>query len=129
MRGLFVTGTDVAVCKAPIACALLDQFAATGLRAVGMMPAAAGCERISTRLERADTASLVAAAYVDAREDVVNPYRLEPPVASHAAAGLAQMSISVWPGDLGCPLSWSWGCVLDALSMHPLHRKRSGTAA
>jgi dethiobiotin synthetase len=94
-RGLFVTGTDTGVGKTLIACALLRAFAGDGLRAVGMKPVAAGCERVSTRLVNADVAALVAASNVHAPDGAVNPYCFEPPIAPHIAADLARTSISV----------------------------------
>jgi dethiobiotin synthetase len=94
-RGLFVTGTDTGVGKTLIACALLKRFASEGLRAVGMKPVAAGCERVSTRLVSADVASLVAASNVDAPRVAVNPYCFEPPVAPHIAAQSARNPIVV----------------------------------
>jgi dethiobiotin synthetase len=86
IRGVFVTGTDTGVGKTLIACALLRRFVSEGLRAVGMKPVGAGCERVSTRLVNADAEALVAASNVDAPEDAVNPYRFEPAVAPHIAA-------------------------------------------
>ena len=50
--GYFVTGTDTGVGKTVVACALLHSFTASGLRAAGMKPVAAGAERASASCDR-----------------------------------------------------------------------------
>ncbi len=94
-HGLFVTGTDTGVGKTRVATALLRAFARRGLRAVGMKPVAAGCERIDGALVSEDVAALVAASNVDLPVDLINPYRFQPAIAPHLAAELAGETISL----------------------------------
>jgi dethiobiotin synthetase len=85
-KGLFIAGTDTGVGKTLIACALLQGFAARGLRVVGMKPVAAGAVRRRGVWHNDDVAELRAAANVDAPQTAVNPYCFAPPVAPHIAA-------------------------------------------
>jgi dethiobiotin synthetase len=94
-RGYFVTGTDTGVGKTVVACALLASFAASGLRAVGMKPVAAGAERDAQGFKHADVEQLIAAGNVAARRDLVNPYCFAPPVAPHIAAAKAGVAIEL----------------------------------
>ncbi len=86
MRGLFVTGTDTGVGKTLLACALLQGFAASGLRVVGMKPVAAGAVRRKGIWCHDDVTRLRAAANVDAPLALINPYCFAPAVAPHIAA-------------------------------------------
>ena len=94
-RGIFVTGTDTGVGKTRVATALLRAFARRGLRAVGMKPVAAGCERIDGALVSEDVAALAAASNVNLPVDLINPYRFQPAIAPHLAAELAGERISL----------------------------------
>ena len=94
-HGLFITGTDTGVGKTRVATALLRAFARRGLRAVGMKPVAAGCERIDGALVSEDVAALVAASNVNLPVDLINPYRFQPAIAPHLAAELAGETISL----------------------------------
>ena len=94
-HGLFITGTDTGVGKTRVATALLRAFARRGLRAVGMKPVAAGCERIDGALVSEDVAALVAASNVNLPIDLINPYRFQPAIAPHLAAELAGETISL----------------------------------
>lgn len=93
--GVFVTGTDTGVGKTLVACALLARYVSEGLRAVGMKPVAAGCERTSRGLVNGDVAALAAHSNVEAPENLVNPYRFEAAVAPHIAAEWAGEAISI----------------------------------
>ena len=42
----FVTGTDTEIGKTHVSCLLLKQYAAQGLKVIGMKPIAAGCELV-----------------------------------------------------------------------------------
>jgi dethiobiotin synthetase len=79
----FVTGTDTAVGKTLISCALLHAFAARGLRAVGMKPVAAGCDEDD---RNHDVKQLRAASNVLASYGQINPYSFFHPIAPHIAA-------------------------------------------
>ena len=94
-HGLFITGTDTGVGKTRVATALLRAFARRGLRAVGMKPVAAGCERIDGALVSGDVAALVAASNLNLPVDLINPYRFQPAIAPHLAAELAGETISL----------------------------------
>lgn len=85
-RGLFITGTDTGVGKTLVAAALLQLAAQAGLKAVGMKPVAAGCERVGARCVYGDVETLVAAGSVSAPLEWINPYRFPEPVAPHLAA-------------------------------------------
>ncbi|MEK6208748.1 MAG: dethiobiotin synthase [Pseudomonadota bacterium] len=92
---MFVTGTDTGVGKTRVATALLRAFARRGLRAVGMKPVAAGCERIDGALVSEDVAALAAASNMNLPVDLINPYRFQPAIAPHLAAELAGETISL----------------------------------
>ena len=94
-HGLFITGTDTGVGKTRVATALLRAFARRGLRAVGMKPVAAGCQRIDGALVSEDVAALAAASNVNLPVDLINPYRFQPAIAPHLAAALAGERISL----------------------------------
>lgn len=94
-HGFFVTGTDTNVGKTLIAGALLHGFAASGLRAVGMKPVAAGCERGADGLRCEDVKFLRSAGNVSAPPGLVRPYAFEPAVAPHIAAARAGVEIDL----------------------------------
>lgn len=85
-HGYFVTGTDTGVGKTVIACALLHQLRGQGLKAVGMKPVAAGCERTAQGLINEDVELLRAAGAGPLPREAVNVYSFEPPIAPHIAA-------------------------------------------
>jgi len=83
-RGLFVTGTDTGVGKTVACVALLHALVASGVRAIGMKPIAAGVDEGSD--VNADVAALAAAGNVDAPLADRNPYAFLEPIAPHIAA-------------------------------------------
>jgi dethiobiotin synthetase len=89
---LFVTGTDTDVGKTHVAVALLRALAASGVRAVGMKPVAAG---VDAHGAHADVDALAAASNVDAPRAEINPYCFDPAIAPHVAARLASRAIDV----------------------------------
>jgi dethiobiotin synthetase len=94
-RGFFVTGTNTAVGKTLVACALLHAFAARGYTAVGMKPIASGAERRGNDLINDDVERLVAAGNVAAPYEEINPYCFAPPIAPHIAAQQAGVRIEL----------------------------------
>ena len=80
---LLVTGTDTAVGKTVVACALLQALNAHGVRAIGMKPVAAGVNEHGTwdDVERIREASPIAAVIQH-----IAPYRLRAPASPHFAA-------------------------------------------
>jgi dethiobiotin synthetase len=85
-HGFFVTGTDTGVGKTVIACALLHAFAATGVKAVGMKPVAAGAEPGEHGPVNEDAEQLARASNIPAPRELVNPYCLRRAIAPHVAA-------------------------------------------
>ena len=90
-QGYFVTGTDTAVGKTLVACALLRAFARTGKSVVGMKPVAAGREGGRS----ADVEALANVSTVQARARIANPYAFDPAIAPHIAAELAGIEIDL----------------------------------
>jgi len=88
----FITGTDTAVGKTLISCALLHGFAAQGKRVVGMKPVAAGCDDNDLH---EDVALLRAASNVLASKGQINPYCFSLAVAPHLAAQFVGVSINL----------------------------------
>jgi dethiobiotin synthetase len=83
-RGLFITGTDTGVGKTRIACALLRALRASGTRAAGMKPIAAGVDAGASIND--DVAAMAAADGLDVPVRVRNPYAFADPIAPHLAA-------------------------------------------
>ena len=85
----FVTGTDTAVGKTLVSCALLHAFAAQGKRVVGMKPVAAGCNENEQSGESElndDVKQLRAASNISATLGQINPYCFVHHIAPHIAA-------------------------------------------
>ncbi len=91
----FVTGTDTEIGKTHVTCLLLRQYAAQGLKVIGMKPIAAGCEQIDSEWVNDDVQRLVAASNVQAPMDLINPYRFIEPIAPHLAAEKAGVTIDI----------------------------------
>lgn len=92
-RTLFVTGTDTGVGKTVASVALLRALAASGRRAVGMKPVAAGIDAGDE--VNADVAALFAAGNVDAPLADRNPYSFASPIAPHVAAARTGVTIDL----------------------------------
>ena len=97
MPGIFITGTDTGVGKTRFAAALLEGLRARGIRAVGMKPVAAGCERVDGAWLNEDVALLRTASGVAAPMDLINPYLLREPTAPHIAAAREGRRIELAP--------------------------------
>ncbi|WP_076998547.1 dethiobiotin synthase [Variovorax sp. KK3] len=82
----FVTGTDTGVGKTLVSSAILFSLAASGLRAVGMKPVAAGVEQIDGEWINEDVLHLDAAGNVEAPLALRCPYLLRAPMSPHLAA-------------------------------------------
>lgn len=94
-QAFFITGTDTGVGKTHVACQLIRQYIAQGLKVVGMKPIAAGCESIDGQWVNEDVAKLMAASNVKAPFELVNPYSFDAPVAPHLAAEEADIEIKI----------------------------------
>lgn len=97
-QAFFITGTDTGVGKTHVSCQLLLQYAAQGLKVVGMKPVAAGCELIDGEWQNEDVQKLNAASNVYAPRELVNPYCFKEPIAPHLAAEMAGVEIQI--GDI-----------------------------
>ncbi|MFL9709179.1 dethiobiotin synthase [Methylobacillus sp. Pita1] len=94
-QAYFVTGTDTGVGKTMVSSMLVRQFAARGLRSVGMKPVASGCERQNEQLISEDVTQLLAASNVELSLSDINPYAFEPAIAPHIAAKQAGVQIDL----------------------------------
>jgi len=94
-QAFFITGTDTGVGKTHVACELIRQYTAQGLKVVGMKPVAAGCELIDGQWVNDDVQKLMAASNVKAALEVVNPYCFNEPIAPHLAAEKAGVEIKI----------------------------------
>ena len=92
-HGVFVTGTDTGVGKTWVAAALLRALCASGKRAVGMKPVAAGIEPGCE--VNADVAALAQAGNVDAPLADRNPYAFAAAIAPHLAARAQGVDIDI----------------------------------
>ncbi|MGK6305623.1 dethiobiotin synthase [Variovorax sp. DT-64] len=93
----FVTGTDTGVGKTLVSSAMLSSLAASGLRAVGMKPVAAGLELIDGTWRNEDIEQLQAAGNVDAPLALRCPYVLRAPMSPHLAAQEEGLRIALQP--------------------------------
>lgn len=91
----FVTGTDTDAGKTHVACQLITQYVAQGLKVVGMKPVAAGCEHVNGEWVNGDVQKLTAASNVKAPRELVNPYCFNEPIAPHLAAKIAVVEIKI----------------------------------
>jgi len=94
-KAFFVTGTDTEVGKTHVSCLLLKQYAAQGLKVIGMKPIAAGCELVNGEWVNEDVQKLIAASNVTAPLALINPYRFKEPIAPHLAAEKAGVTIEI----------------------------------
>lgn len=83
---LFITGTDTDVGKTHVACQLIQQYVAQGLKVIGMKPVAAGCELVDGEWVNEDVKKLTAASNVEAPKELINPYCFNEYIAPHLAA-------------------------------------------
>ena len=91
----FITGTDTEIGKTLVSSALLHALAATGMRAAGMKPIAAGAFMQGHMLRNEDADHLAAAASVKLSPALATPYLLREPAAPHVAAALEDIAIDL----------------------------------
>jgi dethiobiotin synthetase len=94
-RSLFIAGTDTGVGKTWIATRLLRALAASGLRAAGMKPVAAGAVQTPAGLRNDDALALAGAGNVALPYETLNPYCLAQATSPHIAARNAEISIDI----------------------------------
>ena len=92
-RGIFITGTDTGAGKTVVAVALLRALVASGRRAIGMKPVAAGIQAGDSA--NADVDALRLAGNVDAPLADRNPFAFVPAIAPHLAAAEAGVRIEL----------------------------------
>ena len=97
-RGYFVAGTDTGVGKTLVACALLHTRRAQGLKAIGMKPVAAGCERTAEGWVNQDVEVLRAAGSVALPREAINVYAFQEPIAPHIAEPARAEPVAAVPG-------------------------------
>lgn len=94
-KALFITGTDTDVGKTHVACQLIQQYVAQGLKVIGMKPVAAGCELVDGIWVNEDVQKLTAASNVEAPKELINPYCFNDYIAPHLAAEKASVEIQI----------------------------------
>ena len=82
----FISGTDTAVGKTLVACALLLKANQAGLSSLGLKPLAAGCAETENGLRNDDALALQDASSVKLSYEQINPVALQQAVAPHIAA-------------------------------------------
>ena len=93
----FVTGTDTEIGKTLISAAILHKLVASGQRACGMKPVAAGAALRDGALHNDDADMLIAAGNVHLPASLTTPYMLREPAAPHIAAALEGVTIESVP--------------------------------
>lgn len=93
-QAYYITGTDTEIGKTQATCVLLAQAAATGHRAIGLKPVAAGTDADG---QNDDVRRLMAASDVVLDVRTVNPWLLTEPVSPHIAARHAGIEITLPP--------------------------------
>jgi len=91
----FVTGTDTGIGKTLVSCALLHALGATGVRAAGMKPVAAGAEWRAGAWHNEDVDALAAVAPLQLPQAVTTPYLLRAPASPNIAAALEGVRIEL----------------------------------
>ncbi len=94
-KAFFITGTDTDVGKTHVACQLIQQYVAQGLKVIGMKPVAAGCELVDGKWVNEDVQKLTAASNVEAPQALINPYCFNEHIAPHLAAEKAGVEIQI----------------------------------
>jgi dethiobiotin synthetase len=94
-QNLFVAGTDTGVGKTWVATRLLQALVASGLRAAGMKPVAAGAVVTPGGLRNDDALALAGAGNVALPYETLNPYCLAQATSPHIAARNAAISIDI----------------------------------
>ena len=95
MPHYFITGTDTAVGKTFVTCALLHNFREQGMEAIGMKPIAAGADMTPEGLRNDDIEALREASSVPLDSEALNCYLLAEPIAPHIAAANEDIDIDL----------------------------------
>lgn len=97
---LFVAGTDTGVGKTLVTSLIALKLRAAGVDAGVMKPFASGCEMVDGALVSEDAVFLKTATGVDDPLELINPVRLEEPLAPLVAARRAGVDTSAWKGEV-----------------------------
>jgi dethiobiotin synthetase len=97
----FITGTDTEVGKSIATAQLLRCLNQHNIPAVGMKPAASGCELVGDILVNDDVELHRQASPIVAPLELVSPYRFLPAISPHLAAKEAGITIDL-PHLLSC---------------------------
>ena len=103
MTAFFIAGTDTEIGKTFVTCTLLHAARASGIKAVGMKPVAAGADWIDGEFLNEDAARLRAAGSFDPGLALLNPYCLASPIAPHIAA--AEEGVRIEPARIAAALA------------------------
>lgn len=101
---MFITGTDTAVGKTLIGCALLDLLKSDGVSTVAFKPVAAGARPTPAGLRNDDAELLMAKATASVSYADVNPVTLAAAIAPHIAARQAGFVIDIEQLATACGL-------------------------
>ncbi|MCX5885675.1 MAG: dethiobiotin synthase [Proteobacteria bacterium] len=94
-RGIFITGTDTGVGKTLISGSLASALRKQGMNVGVMKPVESGCSRVEGRLIPSDALFLKEFSRSNDDIDLINPYRLEHPLAPAAAAEMEGVKIEL----------------------------------
>ena len=94
-KGIFITGTDTGVGKTLIAGGLAGVWVKSGKRIGVMKPIESGCVKSDSGLQPQDALFLKEMSYSTDDLDLINPYRLEHPLAPSIAAELESVEINL----------------------------------
>jgi len=92
-KGIFVTGTDTGVGKTLLSGALASALRGRGMNIGVMKPVESGCKRLEGSLVPSDSLSLKELSGSNNDIDLINPYRLEHPLAPATAAEMEGVKI------------------------------------
>lgn len=95
LRSVFITGTDTGIGKTRVSAALLRRLVTNGHNALGMKPVATGCERTADGWRNDDALALLDAGYKPVSYALVNPWAVHEPIAPHASAAMASVTITI----------------------------------
>ncbi len=94
-KGYFITGTDTAIGKTFVSCALLNAFANKGVNVGAMKPIAAGCDQTVNGWRNDDALQLMKHTNIELSYQQVNPVALPSPIAPHLATEYLNQTVTV----------------------------------
>lgn len=94
-KGIFITGTDTGVGKTLLSGALASALRGRGMNVGVMKPVESGCKRSTGSLIPADALFLKELSGSNDDIDLINPYRLEHPLAPATAAEMEGVKIEL----------------------------------